>query len=89
MVYSVIPVLVLGALGYMFWRAAARMRRDRVYNERQSTRGRHAFTRFHRARYLLGRAFRPGEEEPRWQAEMRARLDQLSSGRRNTRRPPR
>lgn len=76
MIYIAAPLIVMGMLGYMAWLAIARMRRDRVYNERDATRGRHAFTRFHRAKYLLARAFRPEAEEPRWQTELRKSLDQ-------------
>ncbi|WP_106638835.1 hypothetical protein [Allosphingosinicella vermicomposti] len=79
MVYAAIPLIILGALGYMFWRAAARMRWDRIRNERQATRGRHAFTRFHRARFLLDKAFKPRLDEPRWQAELRRRLERAGS----------
>ena len=75
MIYVAVPVIVVGMLGYMAWLSVARMRRDRVYNERDATRGRHAFTRFHRAKYLLTRAFRPEAEEPRWQADLRKSLD--------------
>ncbi|PWG02846.1 hypothetical protein DF286_08170 [Sphingosinicella humi] len=77
MIYAVIPVLVLGMLSYMFWRTAAQMRRDRVFNERKATRGKRAFTRLHRARFLLNRAFRLTNEEPPWHSELRSRLDQV------------
>lgn len=77
MIYAVIPVLVLGMLSYMFWRTAAQMRRDRVFNEREATRGKRAFTRLHRARFLLTRAFRLTNEEPPWHTELRSKLDQV------------
>lgn len=84
MVYAVTPFIVLGALGYMFWRAALHMRRDRVWNERRAMRGRHAFTRFHRARFLLGKAFGHKTEEPDWQVALRRRLDEVNAGRGGT-----
>ncbi|HWH17159.1 MAG TPA: hypothetical protein VNT77_02310 [Allosphingosinicella sp.] len=78
MEYLLIPILVIGMLGYMFWRSAAHLRRDRVMNERELTRGRHAFTPRHRLRFLLGRAFRVREdEEPDWQAELKSSLDKV------------
>ncbi|HEY0626870.1 MAG TPA: hypothetical protein VGD10_09060 [Allosphingosinicella sp.] len=78
MEYLLIPILVVGMLGYMFWRVVAHLRRDRVLNEREQTRGRHAFTPKHRLRFLLGRAFRPPpEDEPQWQAELKSSLDRV------------
>ena len=77
MLQAIIPFLVIGMLAYMFWRTAAQMRRDRVLYERETTRGRHAFTPKHRLRFLLNRAFRPGDEEPGWQAELRGSLDHV------------
>ena len=77
MLQSIIPFLVIGMLAYMFWRTAAQMRRDRVRHERETTRGRHAFTPKHRLRFLLNRASRTGEDEPGWQAELRGSLDRV------------
>ena len=57
MIYALLPAAVLAMVGYMFWLAAFGMRRERVRNQREATRGRHAFTRRHRARMLLQRAF--------------------------------
>ena len=73
--YSVIPALVIGMLGFMFWRTAAQMRRDRVLNEREATRGKYTFTPLHKARYLFKRAFRVEEQEPDWHSELRSSLD--------------
>ena len=63
-------------LVFMFWRAGAQMRRDRLTNERKARRGRYGFTPFQRVKYLLGRAFPPKDEEPEWQTQLRARLDE-------------
>lgn len=73
MIYPVLATAVLGMFGYMFWGAAYAMRRERIRNEREATRGRHAFTRIHRARMLLRRAF-GDPEEPVWQPAMLERL---------------
>lgn len=78
MEYTLIPILVIGMLGYMFWRSAAHMRRDRVLTEREQSRGRHAFTPRQRVRFLLSRAFHVRQdEEPRWQAELKSSLDRV------------
>ncbi|MDB5668069.1 MAG: hypothetical protein JWL74_1019 [Alphaproteobacteria bacterium] len=69
MIYSILATAVLGMFGYMFWGAAYAMRRERIRNQREATRGRHAFTRIHRARMLLRRAFGEPEEEV-WQPAM-------------------
>ena len=73
MIYLVLAAAVLGMFGYMFWGAAYAMRKERVRNQREATRGRHAFTRKHRARMLLRRAF-GDPEEPVWQPAMLERL---------------
>ena len=57
MIYPILAATVLGMVGYMFWLAAYAMRKERVRNQREATRGRHAFTPIHRARLLLQRAF--------------------------------
>lgn len=75
MMYSVIPALVIGMLGYMFWRAAAQMRRDRVLNQREATRGKYGFTPFKRARFLFDRAFRVEDKEPDWHTQLCTSLD--------------
>lgn len=81
MVYSVIPALVVGMLGFMFWRAAAQMRRDRVLNEREATRGKYGFTALRRARFLFDRAFRIEEQEPEWHPELCTILDNVTAER--------
>ena len=73
MIYALLPAAVLGMVAYMFWRAAFGMRRERVLNQREATRGRHAFTRIHRARMLLQRAF-GAPEDPVCEPELLERL---------------
>lgn len=77
MIYPVLATAVLGMFGYMFWSAAYAMRKERIRNQREATRGRHAFTRKHRARMLLQRAF-GNPEEPAWQPAMLERLSRRS-----------
>jgi hypothetical protein len=78
MIYLILAAAVLGMIGYMFWSAAFAMRRERVRNQREATRGRHAFTRMHRARLLLQRAF-GSPEEPSWQPAMLERIGARSA----------
>ena len=73
MIYPILASAVLGMFGYMFWGAAYAMRKERIRNQREATRGVHAFTRKHRARLLLQRAF-GAPEEPSWQPAMLERL---------------
>lgn len=73
MIYPILAATVLGMVGYMFWAAAYAMRKERILNQREATRGQHAFTRMHRARLLLQRAF-GSPEEPTWQPAMLERL---------------
>jgi hypothetical protein len=78
MIYGAIPIVVLGMLAYMFWRIAAQMRRDRIVNEREATRGTYAFSPMHRARFLLRHAFGLTKDEPRWQQDFRRAMDDAS-----------
>ena len=81
MIY-VLPPLVVAMLAYMAWRATARLRYDRVRNQRASSRGRHAFrAKKERVRFLLSRAFKVGPDEPPWQAELRSSLDEVKTKR--------
>ncbi len=77
MIYPILAAAVLGMVGYMFWAAAYAMRKERVRNQREATRGQHAFTRMHRARLLLQRAF-GFPEEPSWQPAILDRLSERS-----------
>jgi hypothetical protein len=75
-----IPSLVVGMLGFMFWRAAVRLRHDRVRTERELTRGRHGFTPRQRIRFLLERAFHVrADDEPDWQTELKSSLDTVAA----------
>jgi hypothetical protein len=69
MIYLVSAFIVVGMLGFMFFRVAYSLRPERVRNQREATRGKHAFTRVDRARFLLRRAFTP-VEDPSWQIEV-------------------
>ncbi len=40
MIYSLLPAAILAMLGYMFWHAGFRLRRDRVAAERVNRRAR-------------------------------------------------
>lgn len=76
MIYFASALAVLAMLGFMFFRVTYSLRKERISNEREATRGQHAFTRKHRARMLLGRAFKPPEEAA-WQAAATERLAAL------------
>jgi hypothetical protein len=73
MLYLVLAAAVAAMLGFMFFRVAFAMRKDRVRSEREATRGQHAFTRNHRARMLLRRAFQLPEDAD-WQEEAKEHL---------------
>jgi hypothetical protein len=73
MLYLVLAAAVAATLGFMFFRVAFAMRRERIGNEREATRGQHAFTRKHRARMLLRRAFETPEDAA-WQGEAKEQL---------------
>jgi hypothetical protein len=70
----VIPVLIVMMLTYMFWSVGFRLRRDRLREARSEDRSALIFSRRHRIRYLLSRAFDPAPEEPDWQPELVSRL---------------
>jgi hypothetical protein len=73
---TMIPLAVLAMLAFMFVKVALMLRRDRIRTERERTRGKHAFTPKHRARFLLDRAFRPKFDEQTTQ-QLLAVLDQV------------
>ena len=79
MIAAVIPLLVVAMLGYMFWHAAFRLRPDRVRFARNSDRRHRIFSRRHRARFLLGRAFDPPGDKPDWQEPLVADLAALDA----------
>ena len=53
----VIPAATAAMFGYMIWLAVFRMRRDRVWSEREQSRGKFAFRPRERLRFLLHRSF--------------------------------
>jgi hypothetical protein len=72
--FYLIPAATLLMLGYVFWRAAFQMRRDRLSLTREQTRGKFAFRPKDRLRFLLGRSFAVPEEKPEWEEPLVARL---------------
>jgi hypothetical protein len=70
----VVPVLVVAMLGYMFWTAAYRLRRDRLRAMKVSDRSGVILSRRQRARASLTRAFRIPERRPEWEDELLATL---------------
>lgn len=56
-----------------------RLRHDRVKTQREQTRGRFAFRRRDRARFLLGRAFGKAPDRPEWEAALLDRMNQGAS----------
>lgn len=76
MLNTLLPIAVFLMLAYMFVRVFIMLRRDRVRAERELTRGKHAFTPKHQARFLLKRAFQPTPGEPTTQQLLSA-LDKV------------
>lgn len=74
MTFFLLPALILAMLAYMFWSVGFRLRRDRLREARSEDRSEVIFSRRHRIRYLLGRAFQAAAEEPDWQPELVSRL---------------
>lgn len=63
-----LPVVTLAMFAYVFWLAAFRMRRDRVWSERERNRGRFVLRRpKQRLRFLLGRSFDVARDKPDWE----------------------
>jgi hypothetical protein len=66
--FYVLPALTLSMLGYMVWLVTFKLRRERVATERETTRGKRAFSRpKQRLRFLLHRSFQVPEEKPEWE----------------------
>ncbi|HEY0148812.1 MAG TPA: hypothetical protein VGB70_07385 [Allosphingosinicella sp.] len=72
--FYLIPAATLVMLGFVFWRAAFRMRRDRVELTREHTRGKHALRPRERLRFLLKRSFEVAEEKPEWEEPLLSTL---------------
>jgi hypothetical protein len=75
--FYLLPAATIAMLGYVFWRAVFRMRRDRLSATREITRGRFAFRPRERVRYLLNRSFNVSKEKPEWEGPLVARLEEI------------
>ena len=73
MIYA-LPVLTLTMLGFIFWSAAFRLRRDRLREMKNSDRSKVILTPRQRVRAHLDRAFRLPEQKPDWEADLLANL---------------
>ena len=62
-----LPGLTIAMLGYLAWAAIFRLRRDRVFSQREHTRGKFTFAPKERIRFLLNRSFQVPEEKPEWE----------------------
>lgn len=71
---------VLAMMGYMIGVTMFRMRRDRVFAQREVTRGKFAFRPKERLRLLLNRAFLPPAETAPWEEALVSRLATTSAG---------
>ena len=69
-----IPVLIAAMLAFIFWRAAFRLRPDRVKQAREATRGRFDLSPRQRVKLLLDRAFNLPERNKDWEAPLLSRL---------------
>ena len=68
---------VLAMMGYMIGVTWLRMRRDRVFAQREITRGKYAFRPKERVRFLLGRAFHPPADTAPWEETLVSRLGRM------------
>lgn len=71
---TILAVTTLAMLAYVFWLAAFRMRRERIWSQRTSNRGKFAFRRKDRLRFLLGRSFTVAPDKPEWEESLVASL---------------
>ena len=78
----VLAASVLAMMGYMIGVTWLRMRRDRVFAQREVTRGKYAFRPKERARFLLSRAFHPPAETAPWEETLVSRLARAPADRR-------
>lgn len=65
-----LPAATVAMFAYVFWLAAFRMRRDRVWSERERSRGKFAFRPKERVRFLLGRSFEVKPDRPEWEESL-------------------
>jgi hypothetical protein len=75
--FYLIPAATLAMLGYVFWRATFRMRRDRLEITREQTRGKFAFRSRERLRFLLVRSFAVAQDRPPWEDELVSTLGKM------------
>lgn len=85
LVNYVLAAAIAAMWGYILW-LTLRLRRDRVKTQRELTRGRFAFRRRDRIRFLLGRAFGAAPDRPEWEEAMLARMNEGPSSRVDPRR---
>ena len=76
MIY-LLAVATLGMMAYVFWLATFRMRRERIWSEREQNRGKFAFRRKDRLRFLLGRSFGVAPDKPEWEEPLVASLAEI------------
>lgn len=74
--FYLLPVATLGMLGFVFWRTAFRLRRDRLVATREGTRGKFAFRPRERLRFLLNRSFPVPDDKPEWEEPIVSRLSE-------------
>lgn len=70
----VLPLLTLAMLGFIFWSAAFRLRRDRLRAMKSADRSHVILTPRQRARANLTQAFAPPPGTAEWEAELLASL---------------
>jgi hypothetical protein len=74
MLYA-LPVLTFLMLGYLFWSATFRLRRDRLRATRNSDRSALILTPRQRARANLTRPFAPPGQRAEWESGLLGRLE--------------
>jgi len=74
----VLAAAIAAMWGYILW-LTLRLRHDRVKTQREQTRGRFAFRRRDRIRFLLGRAFGTVPDSPEWEDALLARMGKNST----------
>lgn len=77
--FYLIPSAVVAALGFMFWRVAFDLRRDRVRFARQHSQARFRYRPRNVYRFLFGRSFAVPGDPPEWQDRLVGSLRQLGS----------
>jgi len=83
MIY-LIPAVTTSMLAYMVWRLVFRLRADRIRAVRHSSRGKFAFRRRERVRFLLNRAFHVADDKPEWEDPLVSSLAKIPPPKRDT-----